>query len=256
MKNKFRQRLTSGVLIEQFPEDYIRPILFETEYEGWEYATDGGTAFLVNYENRIYGITCKHVFKSFDAGKLAIINCRNDKLVAAIESIAFLKEPKDDADGSDIMDLAIIIFDDSVDSTFFKGDSYTLRQETFGVSRKGDRLLINGYLKDGTDIDQEKIKVVLNRFEAEDTDRYTHDTALRTAKGSTNQTIKNLNGLSGAPVFNLSAQRLSGMAVRGGFLEGGEAFNIYYVDCYDIMHALKGVHEGKHSIYYTKDMPQ
>ena len=50
----------------------VRPILFDTGIDEFQYATHGGSAFVVGYRGRPYAITCKHVFKGFDEGQLTI----------------------------------------------------------------------------------------------------------------------------------------------------------------------------------------
>ena len=50
----------------------VRPILFDTGIDEFQYATHGGSAFAVGYKGRPYAITCRHVFKDFDEGQLTI----------------------------------------------------------------------------------------------------------------------------------------------------------------------------------------
>jgi hypothetical protein len=56
----------------------VRPVFFQTEYDDFLYATDGGTLFLVRflvrYRDRDYGVTCRHVFtgNGFDPNRLFI----------------------------------------------------------------------------------------------------------------------------------------------------------------------------------------
>src|SRR5262249_55899042 len=59
--NVFTQRLSSGVLIRQDFQAVCRLVLFSHDYEDWPYSTPVGTAFVVIYEGKPFGITCAHV---------------------------------------------------------------------------------------------------------------------------------------------------------------------------------------------------
>jgi hypothetical protein len=48
----------------------VRPILFYTGIDDFQYATHGGTAFVVSYNGRPYAVTCARVFKDFEEGQL------------------------------------------------------------------------------------------------------------------------------------------------------------------------------------------
>ena len=63
------QRLISGITIEQDIATSVRAVFFQTEFEGFLYATHGGTLFVVKYRGRHYGLTCHHVFGSFEPGQ-------------------------------------------------------------------------------------------------------------------------------------------------------------------------------------------
>lgn len=62
MKARFpvMQKLASGLRIRQDIRKSVRPIVFETGYTDWPYATHGGTAFIVRFGRRYWGLTCKH----------------------------------------------------------------------------------------------------------------------------------------------------------------------------------------------------
>jgi hypothetical protein len=57
-------------------------------------------------------------------------------------------------------------------------------------------------------------------------------------------------GISGSPVYNQTAQALSGMVMRGGMT--GSRCTIYYLDVRDIVHFLDALSRGATSAYYTK----
>jgi hypothetical protein len=111
--SRVEQTLSSGVLIRQDIRTSIRFVMFETEYPEWQYATDGGTLFLVNYRNRIFGITCLHVFKTFNVKNL-IATARKMALkgakVAGITGLLKLGTPSGEAVESDILDICLVEF--------------------------------------------------------------------------------------------------------------------------------------------------
>ena len=55
--------------------------------------------------------------------------------------------------------------------------------------------------------------------------------------------FKSVEGISGSPVFDRTANALCGMVVRGG-MNGGSC-NLIYVDIFDIMRLLEAVSVGK-----------
>ena len=69
---KVQQRLASGTIIAQDFRTSVRFPIFETGYEEWPYATNGGTLFLVTFRGRVVGLTCRHVLHGFDWRQLRI----------------------------------------------------------------------------------------------------------------------------------------------------------------------------------------
>jgi hypothetical protein len=63
-----------------------------------------------------------------------------------------------------------------------------------------------------------------------------------------------ITGVSGSPVFNLTANRLCGMVLRGGM--NGNFCNVYFMDAADIMRFLEAVSSKAGSVYYSKDPPR
>ncbi len=81
----------------------VRPILFYTDIEEFQYATHGGTAFVVSYKDRPYAVTCRHVFKDFDEGQLMLFGARFPKKgdkSAKIETVCYPSSPRASAVGS------------------------------------------------------------------------------------------------------------------------------------------------------------
>src|SRR6266852_9221072 len=69
---KITQTLRSGIALQQDFRDSVRFVMFETGLEGWEYATHGGTAFVVNFHGKLFGLTCRHCFGDFDWRQLSL----------------------------------------------------------------------------------------------------------------------------------------------------------------------------------------
>ena len=59
-----------------------------------------------------------------------------------------------------------------------------------------------------------------------------------------------VTGISGSPVYDLTAQALCGMVIRGGM--SGDLCRIYYMDIRDIVRLLEAAAEEAQSVYYTK----
>ncbi len=73
-----RQCLSTGAEIVQDIRRAIRPMLFQTDIQGFEYATHGGTLFVVVYRGRPYGITCRHCFGDFELTDLQLVVAGSD----------------------------------------------------------------------------------------------------------------------------------------------------------------------------------
>jgi len=96
--------------------DAVRPVFFQTEYEEFLYATDGGTLFLVRFKERIYGITAHHVFtgNGFEPNRLFITRekfAKKGTPPAPIKGTCHPSSPRGAAEGTDIIDLCLIEFD-------------------------------------------------------------------------------------------------------------------------------------------------
>jgi uncharacterized protein (UPF0303 family) len=71
------QTLTSGTFIRQDFATAARMVLFDTGLDEWQYATHGGTLFVVMHSGKPYGITCRHVLQDFDWRQLVVTDKRN-----------------------------------------------------------------------------------------------------------------------------------------------------------------------------------
>ena len=149
--SKFLQTLSSGLIIRQSISDSVRPIFFQTDLEDFLYATHGGTAFVVNFSGRVYALTCGHVFKDFDHGRLFVTAEKHAKAGSGrpqIKAVYYPSSPREDAVETDIVDICVIEFADDIGPDFFKGSAYVIDKNTVATSRPGHALLVYGVLKD------------------------------------------------------------------------------------------------------------
>ncbi len=250
---KIRQTLKSGISIDQDFRDCVRFVMFETEDKTWRYATHGGTAFVANFQNHFFGLTCKHVLGDFNWRQLALTNTKFGELVAGLSSICYPSNPTEAAKGSDIADIAVLQFSDDVDASFFKDCAYVIDDGTVSSSSPGDNLVVNGALKDNSTIDEDNITPAFCRLELGDVGPSKNDPVLRAASGKFKEPrFNSLAGLSGSPVFNATMHRLCGMVVRGGLDE--ELATIWYIEIQDIIEILKAILDGSMQTKYAKSM--
>jgi hypothetical protein len=149
------QHLSSGITIRQDFRDSVRFVVYQTGVEGWEYATHGGTLFVVNFRGKPFGLTCRHVFGDFYWGQLAITAAKfglKGTRFAPLKSHAYSSDPRGYAIGSDILDVAVVEFADEIGTDFFTDPPYFIDDNTWGTSSEGDALLVNGALKEKSDL--------------------------------------------------------------------------------------------------------
>ena len=82
------QTLASGTIIRQDFRTAARFVFFDTEDEHWQYATHGGTMFVVLYKGKPCGLTCRHVLKDFYWRQLVVTNQRQGRQIAGLRSVA------------------------------------------------------------------------------------------------------------------------------------------------------------------------
>src|SRR5262245_12428747 len=107
----------------------IRPVMFQTDYEDFLYATHGGTLFLVSFCGRVYAFTCDHVFKDFNPGRLFIVDekfAQKGSMPAPVKGIYTASSPVDAAVDADILDVCVIEFDDGMAPDFFKDSPFLI----------------------------------------------------------------------------------------------------------------------------------
>lgn len=234
-------------------ESAVRPILFYTGIDEFQYATHGGTAFIVSYKGRPYAVTCRHVFGDFKEDQLTIFGAQSPKTrdkSAKIKTVCYPSSPQAAAAETDVIDLCLIEFHDDVSTGFFNETAYSLSEETICSSVTGDRLLIFGVLKDKTWIEPPDINVGHCRLELSD-DGAASDPFLR--KGAAiyaGQPFSTVTGISGSPVFNHTRNGLCGMVLRGGLSAG--RLSVLYAEAFDILRFVEAVSEGKPDTFYVK----
>jgi hypothetical protein len=254
VRRPVEQTLSSGLTIRQDFRDSVRFVVFETGVDEWKYATHGGTAFVVRFNGRYYGITCSHVRKDFDWSQLAITDRKFGRGLARMSCVYFPSLPEGHAVDSEVVDIAIIEFADVVGAEFFGDTAYIFDKATVGTSRVNDVLLVNGVLKDESNITGERGDKVIPRFallEFSDRGSTSDDVTIREAVARYSKPeFMRLTGISGSPVFNKSSNKLCGVVVRGT-LRGDDAI-IRYVDIADVAPMLESVANGTLRANYTK----
>jgi hypothetical protein len=217
---RITQQLSTGITVRQDFRDSVRFVMFQTDVQGWEYATHGGTAFIVNFRGKPLGLTCRHVLRDFYWGQLAITAAkfgRKGSQFAALKSLAYPSGPRGEAVGTDILDVAIMEFADDVGADFFTDPPYIIDDNTWGTSNEGDGLLVNGALKEKSDLsEQPVVSPVFCLLEFRDCGATSPDPLLREAYAEFHEPqFSSVTGISGSPVYNSTANKLCGMVVRG-----------------------------------------
>jgi hypothetical protein len=233
-------------------KEACRFICFETPVEGFEVATHGGTLFVVLLEGKPYGLTAKHNLHDFAWRNLIVTRTRLSTDIAGIKSVCYAGRGTEAAEGSDLLDIAVVEFQSDVTPSYFYEASFDLSQKVLCRSVPGDELLAYGTLTDFSQIENQIIAPNFAELGFTDVAPHNHDPVLRAAKGQWASTpIKRLSGLSGGPVFNATRGGLCGMTVRGGIGDDGIA-TLHYIDAFDIVQLLGAIHRGYGSGRYMK----
>ena len=253
---KRTQTLSSGLIVQQDFGNSIRPVFFETDLEEFMYATHGGTLFIVDFGGRAYGLTCGHVFQDFALERLFVADerqARKGSKPARVKGLYHASSPRDGAVGTDIVDICVIEFVDEVTPEFFGGSAYIVDEKTVATSQIGHELHVAGVLKDKTMIVPPDLSFGYCRLQLHDVGVSTSDPVLREAYAEFREPeFESITGISGAPVFDHTANVLCGMVARGGM--SGNRCRLHYIDIFDIVHFLEAVSRGAASAYYTKSV--
>jgi hypothetical protein len=223
---------------------------FETDVEGWDYATHGGTVFLVEVEGKPYAITASHVRRDFAWKKLCLTNEKHGREIAGLKAVNYASDLIGDAEGTDFGDITVIEFSEEVTSDFF-AHLYPLNAATTGKAEAGDALIAYGCPKQLSEIDEGTIKPIFAVLGFEDTGPHAHDAFLRTAESQWAKPIlTSLAGMSGGPVFNTTKDVLSGVMIRGGIK--GEHASAKFIDVEDVVRLVGAIRSGKTGLTYRK----
>ncbi len=147
-----------------------RMAFFETDYEGFDYATSGGTVFLVALNGKPYAITATHVRQTFEWRRLCVTDEKHGREIAGLNAVSRATNLVGDAEGTDIGDISIIEFSDGIGADFFKNGIYPLDDDTTGRSETGDALIAYGLPKELSTIEDQTIKPVFAELGFEDAD--------------------------------------------------------------------------------------
>ena len=252
------QTLSSGLTIRQDFRLAVRFVMFQTEIEECPYATDGGTLFVVNYRNKVYGVTCGHVIKGFELRQLIITGKKYPKMddkPAWILGQYFPTSPQGAASDSDILDVCIIDFKPQITPSFFSDPAYIIDENTICTSHNGHKLLVSGCLKDLSTTTESDINAGFARLEYQDAGTASFDPLLRTAVAEFAQpTFGRVTGLSGAPVYDLTENALCGVVMRGAMTK--EKSTIHFLDAVHIVEMLKMIDQGNDTTSYARGVWQ
>lgn len=227
--------------------------MFETGFDEWPYATHGGTVFVIAFGESLkpFAITCGHVVGDFDAKKLVVTDRKTGNQFATIKSLYKASALIENAEGTESLDIIAYDFDDRVNLEYFGNDIYRTDMKTLASSREGDELFVHGNNKEDTVIDEKGITAAYADIFLVDSGSVEHDITQRRAQGKiTNDNFSNLSGLSGAPVFNITRNAITGIVVRGGI--HNKIARVRYVDILDIYFRIKAIHEKMEAYKYMK----
>jgi hypothetical protein len=248
------QKLSTGILVRQNISNSVRLALFETGLQEFPYGTHGGVITVVAYQGKPYGITCGHVFRDFQRHQLVVMSGKQSQKgapLARLKSVAFPSSLRESAAGTDIDDVCVLEFKDDVGADFFKDDVYVIDPATIGTSKKGHKLSAAGTLIEKINLAESPMHGGYCRLEFQDNGPSSFDPTMRHGIAKFEKPeFSNLTGLSGAPVFDETSKVLCGMVVRAG-LKDGDA-QIHFIDMYDIVTFLHGVHAGEENLFYNK----
>jgi hypothetical protein len=240
-------------MIRQDVANSVRFVFFETGFEEWFYATEGGTAFVVSYRGKPYGLTARHVLKGFQWQQLVITEKKQGTKAAGIKAVYYPSAPNPNTVDTEVLDVLLIEFGPEVGPAYFEGTAYILDPRTIATSQDGHALLVAGVLKEQTEITETELAPQFCQLEFIDSGATRSDPTLRHAFSEfANPNFTAITGLSGSPVFDVTTNALCGMVVRGGM--NGNRCDIRYVDIFDIMQLIEGVHAGKSAANYTKSV--
>ncbi|MEA3039325.1 MAG: hypothetical protein QOE79_1838 [Sphingomonadales bacterium] len=247
---RIEQKLSSGLIVRQDIRDCVRFVMFETGYTGWEYATEGGTAFIIRFSSRYFVLTCEHVRGTFHWKQLALTTTKFGTSIAGVETVARAHGTDFSAE-TDISDMAVLELQADMPLVTFDDTAYLLDDGTWCTSGRGDELMICGAHKAQSVIDGENGTIIpsFHVLMANDVGGHATDPTLRSAAARTAAPVRGgITGLSGAPVFNLTQRKLAGVMSRGGVV--GCDVSIHYIEIKHYIRMLEALVQGVDEVRY------
>jgi Trypsin-like peptidase domain len=229
----------------------VRPVLFQTGWEEWPYS-HGGSLFIVNFERRCYGLTCRHVIRDEGVNHLFVAPSHVPAIgmrPASIERVARIDDQE-----SSLQDIAVICFSDEIGPEFFGGTAYVIGPGTVGTSDTAHRLKVYGFLSTKAVVDCEAKSITGGYCDLQfhDVGETSSDPFIRQAVASyAGHSFSSLDGISGAPVFDETEGRLCGMVARAGLNNLGNA-TLWYIDIFHIIKLVEAIHAGSSRLDYLK----
>ena len=234
----------------------IRLVFFQTDLEDYPHATHGGTLFIVKFSGGLYGVTCKHVFKDFSPDSLHVtpeLTPRKGALSAKIQNLGYASKLGGISVGSDLDDICIIQFVSDLDPNFFGGSEYIITKRSISSAMTGHDLFAYGFLKEKSRLLPEPDGIIAPCCLPARDRGVSGDPFLRRASARftpSEEGSKSIVGMSGSPVFDITANRLCGMLVRGR--KEKDSYQFYYADIYDIVRLLEATRDRRQTVYYNR----
>jgi hypothetical protein len=247
---RYQHELSSGIVVRLDIRDSVRFVMFETGHDEWVYATDGGTAFVCRFRGKYYALTCKHVRGTFNWQQLALTTTKFGNMIAGVDAVAHATGTGASLE-TDLSDMAIVELEAAMSASAFEDTAFIIDPNTCCRSRRGDKLMVCGAQKAGSEIDANTATIApsFHLLFADDKGRHPTDPTLRSAFSLTETPIiGGVVGFSGGPVFNLTQRKLAGVMVRGGAV--GREVNIHYIEIEHYLRMLDALHQDLSEVNY------
>lgn len=253
---RLEQRLPSGLIIEQDLAASVRQPLFATGNPEFPHWTNGGTAFFVQFERRIFGVTCRHILGNRDTAaewhSLRIPNTKAGPYCLPVIQVFTASEGWGHVAESDVLDIAVV----EVARSELIDAPYYLSETTVCRSSHNDSLIAHGTVKERTDLAGEFANICYCHLGLVDVGRYRPDPSLRIAIAEYSPALpySDLAGLSGAPVQNLTKNALCGIVTRGRLVRGRRLV-AYYMDVSHVLKLVRSASTGGGVVRYLQNDP-
>jgi len=203
-----------------------RPVLFENDYEGYEYSV-GGTAFVVKFKNHYYVLTAKHVIinlSKFSPDQFRVQYRPDSRDFLPISNL--YKPSVTDTEDTDQFDLAVFQIDDSTLQAELFGEHRPynlLEMDKFTIYNPNSKFVYRGFPIETRNIDWVEKNMhqaaLLGEAEYLGPTGYACTHKLRLLNL---QSLNSIDGLSGSPVFQInhdddrfSRESFAGILIRG-----------------------------------------